>query len=52
MEKYLMSLFEKLLWYFLGKMRGASTVILEAGEDYTFTDANNDGHIVITKVGD
>ena len=47
-----MSLLERLLCYFLGKKRGASTVILESGEDYVFTDENNDGHIVITKVGD
>lgn len=47
-----MKIFWKLFWYFLGKERGKSTVVLEAGEDYVFTDANNDGHIVITKVGD
>lgn len=47
-----MKIIQKLFWYLLGKRHGASTVILEAGEDYVFTDANNDGHIVITKVGD
>lgn len=47
-----MKLFQKLFWYLLGKKRGTSVVVLEGGEDYTFTDANNDGHIVITKVGD
>lgn len=47
-----MNMFKKLFWYLLGKSEGASRVILEGGEQYVFTDANNDGHIVITKVGD
>lgn len=32
-----------------GKEKGKSTVEL-SGDKYKFTDANNDGHIVITEV--
>lgn len=33
-----------------GREEGAETVVLE-GDDYTFTDQNNDGHVVIAKGG-
>ena len=35
--------------YELGKVAGAGAVVLEGGEDYTFSDPNNDGNVVITK---
>lgn len=34
-----------------GKVEGAGTVIID-GNEYEFTDANNDGHIVITERSD
>ena len=47
-----MNILSNIIWFLLGKKGGASTVILEDGEDYDFTDENNDGHIVITKKGE
>ena len=35
-----------------GLAEGEKSVIIEGGEDYTFTDANSDGQIVIAKDGD
>lgn len=35
--------------YEMGKAAGAKNVVIEEGEDYTFTDPNADGNIVITK---
>ena len=42
---------EKTTWYLMGKTKGVKEgthkVVLE-GTDYTFTDENTDGNIVIT----
>lgn len=35
--------------YELGKVAGAGNVVIEGGEDYTFSDPNDDGNVVITK---
>lgn len=35
-----------IFWYIIGLLKGASRVILE-GSDYTFTDPDADGNIVI-----
>ena len=40
---------DDILSYILGKKSGKGTVILEDGDEYEFTDANSDGHVVITK---
>lgn len=47
-----MNIISHIFWFLLGKKKGASTVILEDGSEYEFTDANSDGHIVITKKGE
>lgn len=33
--------------YLLGKIAGTGSVVIEEGGDYTFTDENSDGNIVI-----
>lgn len=35
--------------YIIGKEDGEGKVIFEEGAEYTFSDPNNDGHIVIKK---
>lgn len=35
--------------YQMGKKKGGGVVEIEGGEDYTFTDANNDGNVVVEK---
>ena len=35
--------------YEKGKEEGSNSVVLE-GDDYTFTDQNNDGHVVVCPV--
>ena len=40
---------DDILSYILGKKQGKGTVVIEEGEEYTFTDPNADGNIVITK---
>ena len=36
--------------YEKGKEEGSKSVVLE-GDDYTFSDQNNDGHVVISEGG-
>lgn len=38
--------------YIIGKKDGEGNVFLEDGEEYTFTDAENDGNVVIAKKED
>ena len=38
--------------YIIGKEDGEGKVIFEDGEEYTFTDAENDGNVVIEKKED
>lgn len=35
--------------YQMGKKKGGGVVEIEDGADYTFTDANNDGNVVVKK---
>lgn len=35
--------------YEMGISKAKGTVVIEEGEDYTFTDPSGDGNIVITK---
>lgn len=37
--------------YEMGKTAGAKDVVIEGGEDYTFTDPDGDGNVIITKEG-
>ena len=37
--------------YIMGLSKGNKTVVLE-GDEYTFTDPQNDGNIVVTKEGE
>lgn len=42
---------EKTTWYLMGKTKGVKegthNVVFEEGTDYTFTDTNTDGNVVI-----
>lgn len=35
--------------YELGKVAGAGNIVIEGGEEYTFSDPDSDGNVVITK---
>lgn len=35
--------------YVMGKVAGAGKVVIEGGEEYTFSDPDSDGNVVITK---
>lgn len=36
-------------FYILGKKSGKGTVVIEEGGDYTFTDENEDGNVVMVE---
>ncbi len=37
------------LSYLMGKKAGEGNLVLEDGEDYAFSDPNNDGNVVMVK---